>query len=758
MRSSNSHFPAFRPEREARLVRFAGIDIPQARAAETLEDAREWKRNPDVNAALALYERPMMLTKHPVLQNPVDRAYFYSLLLHESLDPAVASYKDVNRGNVHPTLPRGVVDSVDSIPFDAKNVGDHVARFLPGKFLDDLDSKHDPESMGKKFADRVVSARESWQKSQEISVESSIDATVHYYEHCRKQLDDVLRKNGVFIPNEQTIDPGLTHHVGDTVVKHLRRAEYFQLLVIVWEKGIGAIQEKEPLTAESLRAELLSDPDDNLKRAGRMYAERSFEELGPNDTLERFGVTLGPKIKMKYFEQRQSEKPIEPADVWISQPMHALAFLDQSLPNTEGNRSFLQGLRAYAEGSSETYPKGVNEQDIKTLLALVVESCKEYEVVASRSRVQRQKFLAGRGLNLDSTLEKGGMDVWKFMIDVRKHPIASGTMWLAAFVAVNSMRDMVGRGAPCILRWLFLTSLGAAGYGLYQQHKTGKAWWDDLKKSSNDFMESDRQKSPEEQTFANYWTDRLQLRDGLVDNVTNKRNHAEAVFAALQEMPVKEVFTWYEQARVSKLRDGTLPALPLSFGGRNRRMFGEMQSKDRGSLVYGVLEKFFENRGQYVLDPRLESMYTGGGTSVIEKSQLGFSYLRDKYESRINYEVVTTSFFVKLQAQFGEDVLDIEGIDLFEKGVLDDPRLVRLKDVKPEAYVAVQKFVREIQPHVEEVDTANWSMMDVLFQEADPEILRAMGREATKPADVLERMKSGMPKIGVLDRLKGLLP
>lgn len=755
----------FRLERESRLVSFADFEVAQNQAAETLEASKEWKKNPEMKAALGLYERPIVLTRHPVLQNPVDRAYFYALLAHESIDPTVSDYKDIKRTNpdqnIDPVLPRGVVPELDKgyvLPA-GKNLDEEVGMRLSGFLNEERQAGLGAGNIdkGREFGTRVAGAREDWAGDQPLRDEAGIDATVDYYVHCRKQLDDLLKLNNIFIPQEQTIDPGLTVTKGGKTFENLRRAEYFQLLVIVWERGIGEIAKAGlPLDTEKLK-KFLKAPDnkEDLERASRMYAERSFEELGPSDTLERFGVTLGPQLRMQYFAMRQGDKPIEPAEFWLSQPIHALAFLDLRLPNSAGNKNFMDGLRAYAEPGSREYPvaadgKRMDEKDVKTILQLVAESCKEYELVATRSTVQREKFMVSRGMNLDSTIEKTGSDVWKFMLDFQKHPIASGVLWLGAIAAAKIAWDTLTAPRARWARWLFLGAMGGVGLGLYQQHKTGKAWWDNLKKSADDFMETDKQKKPEEQTFANYWTDRLQLRDGAA-NALSGNNHSEAVLATLQEQPVGLVLKWYEDARQTRAATGKLPALPPEFNGKQRRMFGEMAKDDRAALFYNTLDRFFEERGQYVLDHHMDTMYTAGGTRAFEKSQLGFAYIRDKYDSRIMYEVVTTQFKEKFEVALGvAGITDIEaeGLNLRDKEILNRPDILALKtsDVKghKEVYLLLEKFLLEFRPYEEVLDTNTWSMMDVLFQEADPEILRKMGREATKPADILTRMGEGI--------------
>ena len=751
MRMTHSR-TGFRLERESRLVSFAGVEVPQNRAAETLEASLEWKKNPELKAAIGLYERPIVLTRHPVLQNPVDRAYFYALLAHESIDPAVKEYKDIKRTNpdrnIDPVLPRGVVPELDEgyvLPAGAsldEQVGMRVSGFLNEQRQAGLGAGNIDK--GKEFGTRVAGAREDWQGDQPLRDEAGIDATVDYYVNCRKQLDDLLKLNNIFIPQEQTIDPGLTTTKGDTTFQNLRRAEYFQLLVIVWENGIDGLKGEQPLTTQKLREKFLGAPDENMQRATRMYAERSFEELGPTDTLERFGVNLGPQLRMQYFAMRQGDKPIEPAEFWLSQPIHALSFLELRLPNSAGNKNFMDGLRAYAEPGSVDYPAGMDEKDVKTILQLVAESCKEYELVATRSTVQREKFMVSRGMNLDSTIEKTGSDVWKFMLDFKKHPIASGVLWLGALAAAKIAWDTLTAPRARWARWLFLGAMGGVGYGLYQQHKTGKAWWDTLKKSADDFMETDAQKKPEDQTFANYWTDRLNLRDG-ASNALAGANHSEAVFATLQEQPVGLVLKWYEEARKTRAATGKLPPLPQEFNGKQRRMFGEMEKGDRADLFYNTLDRFFEERGQYVLDHHMDTMYTAGGTRAFEKSQLGFAYIRDKYDSRILYEVVTTQFKEKFQiALDAVDVkIDAEGLNLEDKGILERPDIKELKEKSPRVHLLLEKFLLEFRPVVETAETSNWKMMDVLFQEADPEILRKMGREATKPADLLTQMAEG---------------
>ena len=193
---------------------------------------------------------------------------------------------------------------------------------------------------------------------------------------------------------------------------------------------------------------------------------------------------------------------------------------------------------------------------------------------------------------------------------------------------------------------------------------------------------------------------------------------------------------------------GKLPPLPPDFNGKQRRMYGELAKGDRANLFYNTLDKFFEERGQYVLDHHMDTMYTAGGTRAFEKSQLGLAYIRDKYDSRILYDVVTTQFKEKFEIamEMADVKIDAEGLNLRDKEILNRPDIAALRENPKtnKVYLMLEKFLLEFRPYEQVLDTNTWSMMDVLFQEADPEILRNMGRDATKPADILTQMADGV--------------
>ena len=736
------HSPAFRIERESRLVRFANIEVPQSQAAEQMQNSKDRKTNAALKRAFDIYEDPHVLDRHPILKNPVDRNYFYALLLSNSLKvDRNTPYKDIKSEDIDPTLPAGITPDIA----DNEGTGLRLETFLPKERADQLGAG--PEAKGAKYQELVGQAKANWGVEQPLGQDLVVDVTVDYYTYCRKELDAYLKASHILIPDEQKLDPG----IGPS----LTRDEYFKLLAFVWEKGVDGKEKRsvgiealralpQPITSDTLRKEIIGKPTDEMKHAGTMYAERSFEELGPAETLKQFGIVMGPRLQSQYVQMRSGKDAIPTAQSWVEQPQSALFFLEGRMPKSEGNEQFMKALAAHVrDPEQKEFPTKdgqppMEQADLRAILGLISQSCLEVEGVTQNSQIKRAKLVLGS--KLDGSIEKGAGDLFKFMLDIRKHPIASGALWLGALVLFNEVRSMLGKGSPRILRWAFMGALGATGYGLYQQHKTGKAWWEDLAKSSKSFMEKDSQNDPGEQTFPNYWTSRLGLEDHWFSNNLPfaKKNHAEAVFATLQDQNVKTVLDWYEFARQERVKTGKTPALPDSFNGKYRKMFGEMKATERAELFYAVLEQFFAERGQFVLDHNADSLYGDG--AVTDRSQLGYAYMKQKYDSSVMYEVVTTQYREIIEARFEKDTgiadISLEGTNMDPDKIMKLPKIAALEKEKPAVYLTLKKFLAGFRPVVAPNDTADFSMMEVMFNEADPEILRRMGRRAAQGADL----------------------
>jgi len=722
-------------ERESRLAYFAHPETPMSQAAETMNAGAEVQKNPVLKQYLAIFDDPLVRSRHPVLLKPVDRGYFYSLLLNQGIDPKLVDYKKAKKENItNPVLPLGMIDP--AIMMDSDKVGARVNGFMDKDNLTKLGSTQGTLTRGGNFMKLLVAAKKEWDVGKSPSDPLVVDAVVDYYVFCRTSLDATLKANGVLVPKEQRIGVGF----GD----NLRRDEYLALLTLTWNgKGAGVVTAAKTRTA-GLRA-LIGGRDVQVKRTLDIYSDRSFREVGPSDTLDRFGVTLGPSLTSDYFRAFTGKEPIPSAQTWTTRPDHALKFLQLRLPKTPGNQQFLKGLEWHV-GMLSLLPEGtpqpsaivgVEADDIKAMLALVSQSCMECEQVATRSQEQREKLMVSSGLKLDKTIEGVGSEMWKTMLDFRQNPVLSGAMWITAAIAMKMAWDTMTAPRARWSRWLFLTAAGGAVYGMYQQKKTGKAWWDDLMKNSSDYMNKDKQKPVEEQTFVNYWTQKLKLEDNWL--TTNhpgaKKNHADAVIATLQEQPVSLVMDWYEKYRTKQTT-----TLPQEFSGKQRRMFGEMDAKARAKLFHGVLTEFFKERGEYVLEHHMDSMYAPTGVS--DPVALGYDYMKDKYVKNVIYEVIATNFLEQFQITIDTQNptnINVAGINLNDANILEHDDIKALQTKNPKAYMLLVRFLAEYSPVVREQKSYNWEMMWVFYQEADPEILRRMGQD--EPARMLEKTR-----------------
>ncbi len=735
MRMIRPHRPArLRIDGESRLVRFKNLEVqPLSSAAETMEAAETVQKNPALNKLLSTFDTPLARSRHEVLRDPVQRGYFFSLLLHHDIKPDVANYRDATKADIiNPAFPLGMVGGVDGVDItDNDQVGGRLSGFMAKERLDELDPGPGTAEKGKRYMERVALAKTEWDNDKPISDKLVIDAVVDYYVFCRNSLNQILEQNHILVPEKQRVGSGLANGID--------RDEYLALLTMVWDGKAALVAEAAQKGSPALKD--LCPTQAGVKRTEEIYADRSFREMGPAETLDRFGVTLGPTLTFDYFQARIGKDAIPSAQTWVARPDHAIAFLDARLPKTGKNTEFMTALR-WLQNDKLAKPDGMEVDDVRAMLSLIAQSCMEYEQVATRSQQQRERLIVDAKFGVDSKVEKGAWDVWKFMIDFQKHPVASGALWLSAIIAVNEIRSLFGGGTRRITRLAFLAAMGGAGYAMYQKRKTGTSWFEDLTKNVTDFKNKDKQKPVEQQTMVNNWTTQLKLEDNwFTDNhpFANKK-HAEAVLATLEDQPVALVMDWFEQTRQAKREGAPLPPFPAEFNGKYRAMFGDMPSKQRAQLFYGVLERFFEERGDYVLKHHLDGMY--GKNGVKDSVQMGFDYMKDKYVNQIVYEVVATNFLERFQVILDKKpgtAIDARGLNLNDANILEREDVKALQKERPEVYAVLEKFLAEYRPVGKVRDSANWDMMHVFYHEADPEILRRMGQDA--PAGWLEQMR-----------------
>lgn len=726
-------------ERESRLLRFAGEIQDISTAAESRDAFEAANKNPALKQVLDIYDNPLMRSKHPILRNAVDRSYFIALLLDKTVSTAVPpkSYKETVRADIrNPILPTGMFPDVvvpgGGVPpvANAVDVGNRANAFMSKENFAKLSSN--PSAMaqaGQAYLNQLAAYQPKWNAGQVPTPQEQllVDTVVDYYAFCRTSLNKILEDNHILVPEEQ--------RAGSYLSAGLERAEYFQLLSLMWDGKATDIAAAATKGTEALRT-FIGIPANvaSTKRANEIYTDRSFRELGPNETLNRFGVTLGPSLTFDYHAARAGKDAIPSAQTWIARPDHAIAFLDGRLPKTEGNAKFLTALRGLQEGKladpANPDPNVIKPDDVRSMLALVAQSCMEYEQVVNRSKDERDKMIASGKLGLDGKLEQGGKDLWKFMLDFQKHPIASGILWLGAAFAAKIAWDALTKPSSRIMRWIFLAAMGGTGLALYQQHKTGRSWFSDLTKSTTDYMEKDKAKPVEKQVFVNYWRQQLKL--------DSNKTQSESVIASLQDQPVSLVVKWYEDYRT-----GQTKTLPPEFGTKYRAMFGEMDSKERAKVFYEFLTKFFEDRGDYVLKHHMDGMYNQPGTAVKDTAQLGYEYMRDKYVNQIVYEVIATNFLEHFKIELGGGtplVIEAADLNLGAGNILERPDVKALMTANPKAYAMLERFLAEYRPVGKVRDSANWNMMHVFYHESDPEILRRMGQD--EAAGPLEKMRA----------------
>ncbi len=740
---------------ERRLIHFNHAE-EQGQAAEIVAGHEEIAKHPDWKKLLAMYDDPMFLRAHRELTDPVERGYFRTILLQfsvpQDVDVATANPEDIAR------LPHGIVDPALLEPGKEAELGEALKEFLPDSQQKELASDLDSAAMGTEYVRRLHRQPLTMERGG-TSDGAILESTLSYYKHCRATLDELLQEHGILIPETQSVDLGLGNN--------LQREDYVVLLAKVWNGGIDDLkrliesQSDHPTVAlkQYIHDSVAADGDDVLLRTHRLYAEQSLEQLGPTETLRRLGVMLGADTYMAYQQGRSlGADAIPSASTWMARPDHALAFLDGKLPNfaqakllpSDGNERFLDALRWYVAelgGSADApadLPSGMNVADVKAMIGLVSTSLLERENANDEVQRGTQKMIVSRGLNVDTAIEKGGMNLWKFMWDFKKHPLASGVLFAAAAGSIAVLWNILTAPRRGWTKFGALLAAGGLGYGLYQQHTKGEAWWNDAIQSFDKWWSGERGKQPEEQTLPAHWVEKLHLDDHwLTSNFPwSKKNHAEAVIASLSEQQIAPTLHWFgDMYAWEKRPDGSMPPMP-SLPSKHRRMFGEMPSKERSLLYFGVLKEFFRDRGAYVREHHMDGMYKN---AAIDDVALGFEYMRDKYDRGLIYEVIATQFKEQFQVVLDGDPparIDAQGLNLNETDILNRPDVLALRSSKPAAYAMLEKFLAEFRPVRVERDTGTWTMASVFFAEADPEILRRIGRDGARAASNLDVLQN----------------
>ena len=268
-------------------------------------------------------------------------------------------------------------------------------------------------------------------------------------------------------------------------------------------------------------------------------------------------------------------------------------------------------------------------------------------------------------------------------------------------------------------------ALGGLLVHMVQEHRTGRGWLDEAWKTTMNWARGESDRPPEQQTLPAYWRNELGAAE-----------ISQRYLSLLhdQEVPVvmsfyNDMLTWERNGRNPQQQ----PQLPQSFnGGRYRRMFGTMTQKEIGMGLFETLRAFFRNRGEHITRQGID--YPGMNPGAEER---GAAYVDDRYgQRRFFTRIVEGTVIIN-----GVRIQGVNAQDMFLATPAWQAELKRVQSINQMAY---QQLVALRTAYVEERRNPNsarpWQWWSVLLFEADEGRLRAYGRNAVQPANMLDRV------------------
>jgi hypothetical protein len=528
----------------------------------------------------------------------------------------------------------------------------------------------------------------------------------------------------------------------------------------------------------------LEDDKSENKRVLTVYTDLSFERVGPSETLQRFGIDVGPVVIRDYLRQRyQGSKrpgnsgpalpggaadmdPGESAGSWKLMPdgpKRALRFLNNRLAGgKEGddmrnhpNARFINALRWYIDNNwkeaatpEEKLATGnMRPADVQAILSLIseelVESEKQQDLTSSnledlRTRVDKVQ-------SFESELPK----LWEYMKDFREHPVGSAILWAGAIMAVRAAWGFMRADRSPFSKMFWGALAGGLGYGLYQKSQKGEAWWDPMIKSAGEAWRKEKALPPDKRILPNYWADRLDKQRIPLSpagapqqsEVLTPKKTAEC-FALLSEQPADQVVKWYRQMNALSPQDRLRIGVPMPFPVSGyRHLFGDMSSRDIGNMFYMTLQRFFQDRGRVAKTELPPELRDGIITDGLDDAGAGLSYIEERYVKRQYFTLIGLSILRNVEFSYPSDMVAA----LLAEWNPDDPVLKKLKDKMPELYVLLESLRTLVWSESRDKATAQWEMHYVFQFEANTEELRRSGGIAS--AGLREQVENGVGEI-----------
>jgi len=756
---SHIHHPAFRGEHEARLCRMADFERSPQHAHEAVSSYQEMRDSPNLVAARAQFDNPDMRRLYPEMEGkrPLDRAFFTALMLSSTLPDGKTDYRDLDRADMTITDPFGLGAMED------QELGEWLDKNVQPELIKKIDKTPKPTTqpeldvwygrIGIAYKDRMGNANKEWKRSGKLDDVVVARVPLERYRTIRKDVDTIFAKAAIRVPG---IDADKTD-LGDN---SLTRREYLTILSFVWKDTTGTFL--ETLTEEANRGgvegvrDLVKNTATAPSAVDRVYVDLSLEELGPSETINNLGITIPVDLSANYtkaltgknpdqsivvdttegmFEEPVDGMKIKPEDsaaVWGTHPERAYPFLSEymAVPN-EANTDFLYALEYHfvlspSEHTGREEPN-MSIEDTRAMVTLIGQMLLESQNVKDNTSAELVDYRDR--LTLADKIENGAADVFEYMKDMRSHPIGSTAAWLVAIgglVATYRFLKKEHRNFTWIAGGAALVGVAA---GLYQQNRTGEAWWETVWNKASTFMGRERTKEPTKQTLPNYWAEQL----------TMDSDRERVMLSLMSQGKVGPMMDWYGQMREWEQRGSPMeesqPELPLDIDPAFDKYFGQVSWDERGKQFYKVMGTFLANRGRAM---KAEYPDYTSALKLEDDEAIGYAYMKDRY--------VNQTYFASLVSGI-EKIRDfkINGRVITE---WDDsePELRKIKETRPDIYATLveirQKYVQETKTR----RSADWDMATIFLLEAKPETLRRMGRDGVEAASYIDTIYSSVKK------------
>lgn len=712
----------------------------EGRSQDILRNRGKIESNKDIQSALSLVDNPSIRRQFPEVsaQKPQDRSYFQALYLNSILPADRKGYESVKRDQIN------VADPFNMLQMSDAQRGQWVIDNLPQDVVAKIDSGNtDPQRLGEVLGFRIQNAVNEWNQIGAINDDFLKALPLIRYRFIRENLDSVLKSQGIRIP-ENEIAMGQPN-------TGLNRAEYLSVLGAVWKGDLTFDQINKSATqgVDDVRALIggFTGVYDDIQRT---YVDLSLEEMGPSESLNALNLIVTPDLRSAYLlsvrgmnpsfptltdpEKAAMEptvilKPDETASTWPLHPERAFRFLSAYgvVPGSR-NQEFLRSLEYHflADDSrkQEMGDPPMSEADTRATLNLVSQSLVESERVVDNT--SRQRLELANSKNFGANIEETMGNVWEYMKDVRSHPVGSAALWIGGILAVRAAYKFMTSNEKSWwrtgLKALGLGAIIGGGIGLYQQNRTGHAWWEDVGNKINEWTGRERMREPEEQTLPNYWAKQLSLND----------ERGRVMLGILGENPSGPVLDWYGNMEVWK-KNGSVrserPKMPIRVSPKLKQFFGKENEAQRSDAFYELLRKFMVDRGRAV---RRELPEYTSGTPMNDDESLGYAYMRDRYMEQVFFQSAVNGII-----KIGE--ITVEGSTITQWDP-NSPELQELKEKNPSVYATIVSIREGYERETRERQGGNWDMDTIFLMEANPEILRRMNADGNQAATFLDEI------------------